>query len=259
MSAPMAPHYQGQFEETGLQLAEGPFPEHLLRFLQAESARLLGQIDVPRPWHYAELHNPWGRAGAVYDCWGFLDICQSSMLVEIAATLIGPDIVLFDSQWLPDRWQALEAELTLQSDAHRFPIDPPHGLTILIGFAETIGDSACVDYQPLHRGRAAEQRTQLSLELEYGSVVFLDSQVPFCVRAPRKSNAPTVYAIRYFPSSSRYNRDPTDPVHRALTERYPLINYARLPLWLVHGEDHAGNDFVTGFNVRAGYWTNASW
>ena len=95
------------FERAGVRRAAGPFPEHSLRFLQTECARLRGQIPVPRPWHYAELHNPWSRAGAAYDSWGFLDICQSSSLVETVAALIGTDIILFDSQWLPDRWRSL--------------------------------------------------------------------------------------------------------------------------------------------------------
>ena len=83
--------------------------------------------------------------------------------------------------------------------------------------------------------------------------------MPYCVRSVGDAGVPSAYAVRYFPASSRYDRDPTARAHRQLTERYPLFNYARFPLWLVHGQDLAGNDFVTGFNVRAGYWTSAEW
>jgi hypothetical protein len=79
------------------------------------------------------------------------------------------------------------------------------------------------------------------------------------VRSTPGNRHPVVYAIRYFSAHSRYERDPTSAVHRVLMERYPLINYAQMPLWLVHGQDRAGNDFVTGFNVRAGFWTGAGW
>ncbi len=65
---------------------------------------------------------------AVGDC-----LCQSPSLIEKVAKLIGPDLILFDSEWLPDRWQPVEAETALESDAHRFPVDPPHGVTALIG------------------------------------------------------------------------------------------------------------------------------
>ena len=253
------PHHREPFERTGLQRAEGPFPEHLLRFLQVQSGRLYGQFDIPRPWHYAELHNPWARAATAYDSWGFLDICHSSTLVETVTTLIGTDIVLFDSQWLPDRWESPRAESALESDAHRFPVDPPRGLTALIAFADTPTGTVRVDDRPAHQRHAADRHPYGSLELKRGEVLFVDSRAPYCVHAAREGSLPTVYAVRYFPASSRYIRDPAAPVHRALTERYPLFNYAQMPLWLVHGQDQAGNDFVTGFNVRAGFWTNADW
>ncbi len=246
------------FERVGLWRAAGPFPENLLRFLQAESAQLYGQIDVPRPWHYAELHNPWSRAAAAYDSWGFLDICQSPTLVETIATLIGRDIILFDSQWLPNRWDSSDAESTMQSDALRFPVGPRRGLTALIVFADNRSGTVRVDYQ-LPDQDTADSRAYASLDVKYGNILFVDCRVPYRVRAESESGFPAVYAIRYFPASSRYNRDPAAPVHRALTDRYPLFNYAQMPLWLVHGQDQAGNDFVTGFNVRAGFWTSASW
>lgn len=246
------------FERAGLWRAAVPFPENLLLFLQAESARLYGQIDVPRPWHYAELHNPWSRAAAVYDSWGFLDICQSPALVETIGTLIGTDIILFDSQWLPDRSLSLDAEPSLESDTERFPVDPRRGLTALIVFADTRPGTVRVDYQPPDQS-IADSHVYASLEVKRGTVLFVDCRVPYRVRAESESGLPAVYGIRYFPASSRYNRDPAAPVHRKLTDRHPLFNYAQMPLWLVHGQDQVGNDFVTGFNVRAGFWTSASW
>ena len=257
MNALISPHRSEAAEFTGLQQAAAVLPKHLLRFLQTESARFFAQIVVPRPWHYAELHNPWSRAAAAFDSWGFLDICQSSTLIEKVAALIGPDIVLFDSQWLPDRWQMFDTDATLESDAHRFPVDPPSGLTVLIGVADVPRGTVRVDYWASHLRPA--QRANASLDLEPGTALFLDSRVPYCVRVARDSSVPSAYVVRYFPATSHYSRDPAAPVHRALTKRYPLLNYARMPLWLVHGEDRADNDFVTGFNARAGFWTNATW
>jgi hypothetical protein len=61
--------------------------------------------------------------------------------------------------------------------------------------------------------------------------------------------------FQYFPASSRYIRDPAHPLHQALTERQPLINHATVPLWLVSGEDRADNDFVSGFQPKAAFWS----
>jgi hypothetical protein len=41
-------------------------------------------------------------------------------------------------------------------------------------------------------------------------------------------------------------------------EEQVLINFCTRPLWLVRGEDRAGNDFVTGFAPAAPRWAGAS-
>lgn len=254
----LSAHSPHSFDQVGLWRSKAPFPERLLQFLQAESARLRGPIEVPRPWHYAELHNPWSRAAAAYDSWGFLDLCQSSALLETAAALVGTDIILFDSQWLPDCLEPIPAESTLESDAHRFPLDPRQGLIALVCFANQQTCSVRVDYKPLHP-RSGDTQDWVSFELQRGEVLYVDCQVPYRVRSTPGNRHPVVYAIRYFSAHLRYVRDPASAVQRVLMERYPLINYAQMPLWLVHGQDRAGNDFVTGFNVRAGFWTSAGW
>ena len=243
----------------GLQQIEDLLPEQAVRFLQLQSAHLYNHIKIPRPWHYAELHNPWARAAAVYDSWGFLDLCQSSPLVDAVATLIGEDVILFDSQWLPDRWQLSASEFALECDAHRFPVDPQSGVTALIAFANRLTVTVHIDCPPAHAAQTIDQHACGSLELSRGNVLLVDYRAPYRVQSDGQDGLPTVYAVRYFPASSQYNRDPDAPVHRVLTERYPLFNYAQMPLWLVHGEDRAQNDFVTGFNARAGFWTKADW
>ena len=69
------------------------------------------------------------------------------------------------------------------------------------------------------------------------------------------AHGPQGFAARYFPASAHYSRDPNDPAHRSLMERLPLYNALTAPLWLVSGEDRAGNDFVTGFNPRPVFWS----
>jgi hypothetical protein len=217
-------------------------PEQAVRFLQDQSARLASRR-VPRPWHYAELHNPWARSAALYDSWGFLDLCQSPSLLEAIAGQIGEDIILFDSQWLPEARQPPTGEVAAESDVHRFPVDPPRGVTAFIAFTDS---PAAIIHQQ-----------SVSFELSCGSVTLVDAEVPYRVQCT-PDGRPPVFAARYFPATSRYVRDPTVPLHRALTERYPLFDYARMPLWLVRGEDRAQNDFVTGFNPRAGYWSGTA-
>jgi hypothetical protein len=226
-------------------------PEPKLEFLRQQAAKVRAAGGAVRPWHYWELHNPWSRAGTVYDSWGFLELCQAPALLDPVTELIGPDIVLFDSGWLPDpssTWGAGTdaADPDLSSDAVRFPVEPLGGATVLVAFAKET-----------HTGLSVDSG---SIQLPFGSgvVCALEARVAYRVCGLDEAGLPSVYVVRYFPGTARYLRDPALAVHRDLTERYPLLNYARLPLWLVRGEDRAENDFVTGFSVRAAYWGTAA-
>jgi len=235
--------------ESRYRLGRG-LPAPALAFLRQQSAKVGAAGDSVRPWHYWELHNPWSPAGTFYDSWGFLELCQSPALLDPVAELIGPDIVLFDSGWLPDPslsrgCRADVADPEPVSDASRFPIEPLRGVTVLVAFAEGIHAGLSVDL-----GSA-------QLPLESGAVCALEARVACRVCDLEESGRPAAYVVRYFSGAACYLRDPTAAVHRNLTERYPLLNYARLPLWLVRGEDRAKNDFVTGLTVRAAYWSAA--
>ncbi|RME62516.1 MAG: hypothetical protein D6782_12040 [Alphaproteobacteria bacterium] len=183
-----------------------PPPPAWQAFLRDQAARLHAADVTPRPWHWRALHNPWSRAAALFDAWGFLDLCSDAALLQPVRTAIGDDIILFDSFWLPDPWDEGG-----NGDALFFPVAPLAGVTLLCDFAA---------------GAAA-------------------------------GPGPTAFGARYFPATARYLRDPAHPAHMALMERLPWVNYAAMPLWLVAGEDRAGNDFVTGFNPRAAFWSEA--
>jgi hypothetical protein len=221
--------------------------EATLEFLRQQAATVRAAGGAVRPWHYWELHNPWSRAATVYDSWGFLDLSQTPALLDPVGELIGPDILLFDSGWLPEPSLTRDAgadsaDLEPSSDASRFPVEPLGGATVLVAFANEAHGGLSVDLG--------------STQLPFGSgvVCALEARVPYRVCGLAESGLPSVYVARYFPGTARYLRDPALAVHRDLTERYPLLNYARLPLWLVRGEDRAKNDFVTGLSVRAAYW-----
>jgi len=236
--------------ESRYRLGRG-LPEPTLEFLRQQAAKVRAAGGAAWPWHYSELHNPWSRAGMLYDSWGFLELCHTPALLDPVAELIGPDIVLFDSGWLPDPSLTPgagidTADLELSSDASRFPVEPLGGATVLVAFAEET-----------HRGLSVDLGS-IQLPFESGVVCAVEAGVAYRVCGLDEVGLPSVYVARYFPGTARYLRDPALAVHRDLTERYPFLNYARLPLWLVRGEDRAQNDFVTGFSVRAAYWSTVS-
>ena len=213
--------------------------------LQDQFRRIADSGLTNRPWLYWELHNPFSRAAAVVDGWRILDICQASQLVAVLAELIGEDIVLFDSQFVPNPPLREFDVACWRNDAGFFPLEPDAGIVVRL----PCGNDG---------SRVFEFRRDETLQLEYrtGQVLVHAADVEYRSSATNESGD-TELVVRYFPSSVRFQRDPGHPKHQRLMERYPWINYARMPLWLVSGEDRAGNDFVTGFHTRVGRFTSA--
>lgn len=217
-------------------------PDHLATaFVRDQVDAFITSGIKPRPWHYSGLHNPWGQSAPHYDSWGFLDLCHADDLVEPMKQVIGPDIILFDSQLWPD-------PLAGPDRADGFPVSPRAGASLFLGIAQDEGRAPKLTLP----GQSDDP-----VPLTAGRLAIVDMALSYKFDLAKTSPDPLVFMARYFPATSRYIRDPGAPEHRELTDRYPLINFAKLPLWQVAGEDRAGNDFVTGFNSTAAHWSDA--
>lgn len=213
-----------------------------LAFLETQVRRLQNRVSVPRAWHWRELHNPWSRAAAIYDAWGILDCCRDLAALETVRFMIGDDIILFDSFWLPDPWKA--ADPASRTDRIMFPVEPCAGLTVLCALATDVRSRPAMIF------RTNDRR----IALVPGRLLVVESACRYRIDGSR-SRSPSVFGARYFPATCRYLRDPAHAAHMALMEHLPLFNFAKMPLWLVAGEDRADNDFVTGFRPQAPFWS----
>jgi hypothetical protein len=167
------------------------------------------------------MHNPFGRATALTDAWKFLDVCETAEIVDHVAALIGPDVVLWDSELYLDHLSWAQA---LPREGKYWPADPLAGALVDIDLSR-----ACAGVCDVHHVSAL---------------------------APPAPGAH--YVIRYMPGTSLYNRDPLYPPNRVAMEERPLVNYLTRPLWLVRGEDRAGSDFAAGFQTQAPGWAAES-
>jgi len=195
-----------------------------------------------RPWTYWEWHNPFSRAAACVDGWAVLDLCQSRELVDAVATVLGDDIVLFDSQLMPNPALDRDEIIGWRCDADFFPLDGPGGVTARV----------VVDAEP---GAVLELRKAVParIEMRRGRLLLLAPDVEYRVRG----GAVSEFVVRYYDANRHYDRSPAHPCHVRLTEREPWVCHARMPHWLVRGQDRGNNDFVSGFMVRPGRWTLA--
>ena len=184
------------------------------------------------------------------DAWGLLDICQSPDILDAIEALIGPNIVLWESELIL-QVPGLPAKAA-HHDPDLWPIDPP----------------ACHGAHRHHRVGSDGRRTSRCAARRPGGRAisvrpagrdFLRKRAPFASHEFRGTETGAEYLIRYMPAGARYVRDADFPANRRATQKAPLINFARRPIWLVRGEDLAGNDFVTGFAATVGQWAGARW
>ena len=243
-----------EYATQGVVVFTPAFIGEYLPFLRRQLQNLRENEKSVRPWHFWELHNPWGRAAGIYDSWKFLELCQSKELLSLVAPLIGENIILYDSQFSPDLNEQRQTGAIWISDCLRCPVKPLAGIVARVPFSSVENEDAFFAYQPVAGGKTTPSRR---IKIKPGQIVCHDIRLKYRVHSEKNRMRPTEYLIRYFPATSLYLRDPALKAHRALTERYPLLNYAQMPLWLAHGEDKADNDFVTGFQVKAGRWTEA--
>lgn len=170
------------------------------------------------------LHNPWGQAAVLANAWRFLDVCEDVALVDAVARLIGPDVILWDSEL----YLAAATYLRFLEDGREgryWPATPLAGAVVMVA---PTGNKR----RPICLTLAALADADLSS---------IDAAQP-------------LYVIRYMPASSLFVRDPHSPANQAAMEEQPLINHAARPLWLVRGDDRSGNDFVTGFSPPVPRW-----
>lgn len=167
------------------------------------------------------IHNAFGYHACPDRAWSFLDVAESRELLDCVEDVLGPDIVLWDSELYLHGLM-----LCAQEDA-LWPADPLAGVIAAI---------------------AVESGNALMLD-----VVRFQSQGEILQRCGDGS----WYVVRYMPATSLFDRDPRSRANRLGARERPLVNYAKRPLWLVRGEDRRGNDFATGFLLPAARWINA--
>lgn len=207
----------GAYRSKGWTALARPLPASLL----APIAQAVTALRARRPRQalLSGAHNPFGRAAALFDPWKFLDVCESALLLDAVEALLGPDLVLWDSELYLEAgaWNAER-----RHEGRYWPAEPLAGLTADVALAS--GECVLADVSGAGQAPAAMPGAH--------------------------------YVIRYMPATSRYNRDPRYAANRIAMEERPLVNYLNRPIWLVRGVDHAGSDFATGFALAAPAWAD---
>lgn len=174
------------------------------------------------------IHNPWGYAIGLTDPWVFLGLCESKGVVNAARDILGPDIILWDSELFAEV-RSYADFLCEGREGRYWPVTPLAGAVVLLPVGQA-------DPRPRAIGLS---------EIGKNVLERLDPSEP-------------IYVIRLMPGTSHFDRDPQHPAHRACMEQQVLINYANRPLWLLSGVDRARNDLVTGFAAAVPTWASGA-
>lgn len=191
-------------------------------------ARIVARKAAIRQERLSGLHNPWGHAVDLTDPWIFLDLCESRAVVDVANGLIGPDVILWDSELFAEA-DAYAGFLREGREGRYWPATRLAGAVLVL---------------PVGRGEPPVRGARL------------DEIGPDLLEGINPSEP--LYVVRLMPATSHFDRDPQHPAHRACMEEQVLINYANRPLWLLSGTDRANNDLVTGFAPAVPVWASGA-
>ena len=192
-----------------------------------------------------------------------LELASHPDLLDMAAQVIGPDLIIWGSQvfskpagdglalpWHQDGeywpmrplatvtiWVAIDPATRENGCLRVIPGSHRHGL---LGH-ETNDDQALVVNRAIRSGQIDEGRAY-DVELERGQVSLHDALVVHASNANPSGRRRCGYAIRYMPATSHFDRT-LAPTRIA---RNQVLDFSQRPIWLVRGQDRAGNDFTIG-------------
>lgn len=198
----------------------------LLASAAQQAERLAARHDEIRPERLSGIHNPWGPGAGLVDPWTFLGLCEAEPILDRVAAVLGNDLVLWDSE-LVLRASRYKDFVANKREGRYWPVDPLAGAVALCPMG---GDD--------------EAKAVAVPGISPADLADCDPEEP-------------LYVIRYMAGTSRFRRDPGFSPNRVALEEQVLLNFLARPLWLVRGDDRAGNDFVTGFAPATPRWAGA--
>jgi hypothetical protein len=254
------------YRKEGLVIPDYRLPEETLGKLREAVDKLIrDHPDVP-PEALSGPHNPWGQSAKMIGNVDFLEFCHHPHILDMVEQLIGPDIILWGSQ-LFAKPPAVGKGVPWHQDGQYWPIEPLETITVRVSIDGSDLDNGCMQYIPgSHKSRKlehheVEQRDDMALgqklaDLDTASakdVILAPGQISlhdvYTVHGSahnRGKRRRADYAIRYMPATSLYDRRPDHPATVYANEMSPHMNYPNRPIWLVRGQDRAGNDFTVG-------------
>jgi len=260
-----------QYHEEGLVIPDYRLPEDQLLGLRKAVDRLIDDHPNIRPEQLSGPHNPWGQSAQLMGNVDFLAFCQFPEILDMVEQLIGRDIILWGSMLFAKPPKDGKA-VPWHQDGQYWPIDPLATVTVRVAIDGSTVENGCMRYIPgSHKSarlgkHVTQDREDFAIKqsmpdidedqardvvLEPGQISLHDVYTIHGSNHNRSGLRRADYAIRYMPATSLYDRRDTHPATVYAQKISPTMQYPLRPLWLVRGQDRAGNDFETGHGANA--------
>ncbi|SEP00073.1 Phytanoyl-CoA dioxygenase (PhyH) [Salinihabitans flavidus] len=254
------------YREDGLVIPDYVLPDDVLERLRGAVDKLIADHAGIRPESLSGPHNPYGQSAKLMGNVDFLEFCQHPDILDMVEQLIGPDIILWGSMLFakpPGDGKAVP----WHQDGKYWPLEPLETITVRVSIDGSDRDNGCMQYIPgSHKSRNLEHHeVELREDMALGQkMTDLDtSKAKDCILKPGQISLHDVYtvhgsehnrsikrradyAIRYMPATTLYDRSEDHPATIYANKHSPDMNYPLRPIWLVRGEDRAGNNFRAG-------------
>ena len=258
------------FHRDGLVVAPLSVPPAVLERMRAALERLLARSARIAPESLVCPHVPDGARHPPGEAAQWFEFATQPWLLDLVEQVLGPDIILWGSQVFC-KPAFTGREVPWHQDGRYWPIRPLATCSAWIALDDVDAQNGCMRYIPGSHaaGRLVEHRDApdparvLGLEAQPGAFDAakarddalaagqLSLHDVFLIHGsgPNRSHRRRAgFVVRYMPATSRFERTPGDRRSQAGVS----FSLARRPIWLVRGEDRAGNDFVTGHGEDLG-------
>ncbi len=252
------------YRRDGLVVSPYRLPEELLGRMRASLERLLQNTPGIPPESLICPHIASGGkhdAAAAQEWFGY---CTFPGILDLVQQFIGPDVILWGAQVFCK--PALTGrEVPWHQDGQYWPIRPLATCSVWIALDKVDAENGCMRYIPgshasrdLYRHRVSDrpgivlnQEVEPALfdaslarddALEAGEFSLHDVHLIHGSAANRSPRRRAGFVIRYMPASSLFDRS----IQRAQSQAGVAFSLSRRPIWLLRGQDRAGNDFSIG-------------
>ncbi|MEE2804082.1 MAG: phytanoyl-CoA dioxygenase family protein [Pseudomonadota bacterium] len=252
------------YNERGYVVPNLRLPGEWIPKLDAAVERLIAANPEVRPERLVSVHIDRLNDEGVRGDATFFELATDPLIVDAVAAVMGPHVVLWGCQVFckpPDDGM----KVPMHQDGHYWPIEPLESCTAWVAIDDCSPDNGCLQVVPgSHKARrsfqharseeeglvlnqyvedpAVDLTTAEDVALRSGEFSLHDIHIIHGSNPNTSGRRRAGVAIRYMPGTSLMNRTSS----RTGNSSGYMVNWATRPLWLLRGENRAGNDLDVG-------------